>query len=83
MEEVQIALRLAKMGKPLTALNFVKQFLKNNPSLISETEECRNFTSVILHFPSLNDESWRYFVHMEKEEVLRMIEKIGECLNVP
>ena len=82
MEEIEIAINLAKMGKPLTAINFLKQFLKNNPDIISDDEECKNLAHIITHFPSLNDESWRYFVHIEKEDAIAMIEKIKDCLKI-
>jgi len=82
MEEIEVALNLAKMGKPLTAINFVKQFLKNNPDIVLDSEECKNIAYVVTHFPSLNDESWRYFVHVEKEDAIMMIEKVAECIKV-
>ncbi|BFH72864.1 hypothetical protein SJAV_08080 [Sulfurisphaera javensis] len=82
MEEIEVALNLVKMGKPLTALNFIKQFLKNNPSILIDSEECKNLANIVLHFPSLNDESWRYFIHIEKEDAELLIEKIKDCLKV-
>lgn len=81
MEEIEVALNLAKMGKPLTAINFVKQFLKNNPEILINSEECKSIAHIVTHFPSLNDESWRYFVHIEKEDAIMMIEKIKECIR--
>ena len=81
MEEIEIALNLAKMGKPLAAINFVKQFLKNNPEILIDNKECNTIAHIVTHFPSLNDESWRYFVHIEKEDVIMMIEKIKECIK--
>jgi len=53
----------------------VKQFLKNNLGIILDNEEYKNTEYVTIHFPSLNDETWRYFVHIEKEDVITMIEK--------
>lgn len=82
MEEINYALNLVRMGKPLTAINFIKQFLKNNPQIVDNTEECKNIANIVLHFPSLNDESWRYFVHVEKEDAETLIEKIKDCLKI-
>ncbi|BFI76008.1 hypothetical protein [Sulfurisphaera ohwakuensis] len=82
MEEIEYALKLVRMGKPLTAINFIKQFLRNNPDKIENNEECKAISNIILHFPSLNDESWRYFVHIEKDDAEILIEKIKECLRI-
>ena len=70
------------MGKTLTALNYIKQLVKDNIDKVREDEECKTIIDLVLCFPSLNDESWRYFVpRLEKEEVMALIEKIKDCLN--
>jgi hypothetical protein len=70
------------MGKTLTALNYIKQLVKDNIDKVREDEECKTIVDLVLRFPSLNDESWRYFVpRLEKEEVMALIEKIKDCLN--
>ncbi|BCU69555.1 hypothetical protein [Stygiolobus caldivivus] len=81
VKTIDVIENLLKMGKPLTALRFLKQFIKDNSGLMRNDEECETVKRVIMSFPSLNDESWRYFVPSPpKEEIEYLIQKVKECI---
>ena len=83
VETLDVIENLLKMGKPLTALRFLKQFVKDNQQLFREDEECENVKKIILSFPSLNDESWRYFVPSpDKDEIELLIERVKDCMKI-
>ncbi|MEJ2778597.1 hypothetical protein [Stygiolobus sp. RP850M] len=83
VQTIDIIENLLRMGKPLTALRFLKQFVKDNSKLMRNNEECENVKKIVMAFPSLNDESWRYFVPKpQKEEIEYLIQKVKECFPI-
>ncbi|AWR96716.1 hypothetical protein DFR86_03520 [Acidianus sulfidivorans JP7] len=81
MEE---AIRLARMGKPLAAMLFIKSYVEDkikDKDINSMDKVCKDLISAILATPSLNDESWRVFVPSPSvEEIEAVIKKLDECI---
>lgn len=82
MEEV---INLAKLGKPLMTMLMIKAYVqeKLQGKKLSEMDKvCRDLISAILATPSINDESWKFFVpYPNVEEIEALVEILKECLN--
>lgn len=82
MEE---AVNLAKLGKPLMAMLFIKSYVQDRiegRDLNEMDKTCRDLVQAILATPAVNDESWRYFIPSPTvEEIEAVIEKLKQCLE--
>jgi len=80
---VEEALSLAKKGKMLTALRFLKQYIKENEYRWDKMEEsCIKLFNAIMAMPSLNDESWGIFVpSMSYDEFNELISRVYQCMH--
>ncbi|EZQ11257.1 MULTISPECIES: hypothetical protein [Acidianus] len=79
------AIRLAKAGKPLTAMNLIKTYVQEKmegKDLKSMDKVCRDLITAVLSAPSVNDESWGVFVPAPNlREIEAVVEKIKECIG--
>ncbi len=77
------AIRLAEMGKPLMAMLMIKGYVLDNVKEINTVpKECKELLQAVLSTPSLNDESWRYFVPaLSTDEIRSIAIKVYECVK--
>ncbi|MEM0012260.1 MAG: hypothetical protein QXY87_00055 [Saccharolobus sp.] len=80
---METALQLARKGKILYALMFLKDYvIENQEKWDDSIESCRELLNAIMSIPSLNDESWRIFVpSITLEEFEKITFRVNECMR--
>ncbi|WP_338600727.1 hypothetical protein V6M85_12530 [Sulfolobus tengchongensis] len=80
---METALKLARKGKVLSALMFLKHYvIENQERWENSIEECRELFEVIMSMPSLNDESWRIFVpSITIDDFEELTLRVSECMR--
>lgn len=77
------AINLAKNGRILKALLFLKEYVVENENLWDKSNEnCQELFKAIMSMPSLNDESWGIFVpSIDYEEFMEIVRRVYECMR--
>ncbi|AKA73792.1 hypothetical protein SULI_07585 [Saccharolobus solfataricus] len=80
---METALQLARKGKILYALMFLKDYVtENQDKWDNSIEICRGLLSAIMSMPSLNDESWGIFVPtINLDDFEKIISRVNECIR--
>lgn len=74
---------MLREGKPLYALNLIKQYVEERSlDELRLPKECKEIITAVRVMPWLNDESWGYFaVKPDPESIEGMAAMVSNCLG--